>query len=115
MDGNIEGRFDKDLLLTTATIYWITQSFVTSARFYAEAARNPWEPSHDGDPYIRVPAGISNMQSDGTAGPGFNDRSMFKDIIFTKDHADGDHFGPAEIPEKLVADIRDTFRPLRRG
>lgn len=40
---------------------------------------------------------------------------MFKDIIFAKDHADGGHFGPAEIPEKLVADIRDTFRPLRKG
>lgn len=40
---------------------------------------------------------------------------MFKDIIFAKDHADGGHFGPVEIPEKLVADIRDTFRPLRKG
>ncbi|CAN5132814.1 epoxide hydrolase [soil metagenome] len=114
LDGNIEGRFDKDFLITTAMIYWISQSFVTSARFYAEAARNPWSPSHDGNPSIRVPVGISNMLSDGTAGPGFNDRSMFGNIIFTRDQPNGGHFGPAEIPERIVADIRETFRSLRK-
>jgi pimeloyl-ACP methyl ester carboxylesterase len=112
-DGNIEAKFSKDHLITTAMIYWVTQSFVTSARYYAEAARHPWRPSDDSAAYVHAPAGISNMLMDGTAGPGFDDRSMFEKIVFTNEHTDGGHFGPAEIPEKIVEDIRATFRPLR--
>src|SRR5208337_4990607 len=32
--GDVEKRFSKDDLLTTMTLYWVTESFVTSARYY---------------------------------------------------------------------------------
>ena len=42
-DGQVERRFTKDDLLTTMMIYWATQSFGTSARYYYEAVHNPWQ------------------------------------------------------------------------
>lgn len=111
-NGDVESRFDKDFMITTAMIYWVTQSFVTSARFYAEAARHPWQPSHEGV-HVQVPTGLSKMLGDGTAGPGFSDLSMFSNMIFKKEHPEGGHFSPAEIPNEIVEDIRETFRPLR--
>ena len=56
-DGNVERRFSKDDLCTTMTIYWATQTYGTSARYYYEAAHNPWKPSHDRQPVVEAPTG----------------------------------------------------------
>src|SRR5690606_12908700 len=63
--GEVESRFSKDDLITNAMIYWVTNSFVTSVRYYAETARYPWEPSHRRSPMFEAPAGISIFHNDG--------------------------------------------------
>ncbi|HSN70534.1 MAG TPA: hypothetical protein VLT59_03455, partial [Steroidobacteraceae bacterium] len=96
----------------TTMLYWITDSFVTSARFYAEAARHRWQPSHDRCPAIEAPTGISHFVHDGTVGLGAGMESMFN-LVFQRTHDRGGHFAPAEVPETIVTDLRDMFRPLR--
>jgi microsomal epoxide hydrolase len=108
----LEATFDRDFLLTTAMIYWFTDSFVTSARFYAEAARNTWQPSHDRTPVVEAPTGISHFEHDGTVGLGAGMESMFN-LVFERKHDRGGHFAPVEVPDTIVTDIRDVFRPLR--
>jgi hypothetical protein len=108
----LDAAFDRDFLLTTAMIYWFTDSFVTSARFYAEAARNRWQPSHDRTPVVEAPTGISHFEHDGTVGLGAGMESMFN-LVFQRTHDRGGHFAPAEVPQTIVTDIRDMFRPLR--
>ncbi len=110
--GDLESIWDKEFLITTAMIYWVTQSLGTSTRFYAEAARNPWQPTH-GEPVVNVPVGLSHMLGDGTKFPDEPDTSMFSNVIFEKSHELGGHFGPSERPDMIVADIRETFRSLR--
>ena len=39
--GDVERRFSKDDLLTTMSIYWFTQSYGTSARYYYECVHTP--------------------------------------------------------------------------
>ena len=63
-DGDVEKRFSKDDLLTTMMIYWITQSFGTSARYYYEATHNPWQPSHDRTPVVESPMGVAVFQKE---------------------------------------------------
>ncbi|MGA8060277.1 MAG: epoxide hydrolase, partial [Candidatus Binataceae bacterium] len=53
--GDVESRFTRDELLTTMTLYWATQSYGTSARYYYEAIHNPWQPSHDRQPVVEAP------------------------------------------------------------
>jgi microsomal epoxide hydrolase len=108
----LETAFDRDFLITTAMLYWLTDSFVTSARFYAEAARNPWSPSHDRTPLIGAPTGISHFDNDGTAGLGSGTASLFN-LVFERRQERGGHFAHIEAPEAIVGDIRDMFRPLR--
>src|SRR5689334_7500308 len=57
-DGDIERRFSKDDVLTTVMIYWVTQSYGTSARYYYEAAHAPWTPAHGRMPVVEAPTGI---------------------------------------------------------
>jgi pimeloyl-ACP methyl ester carboxylesterase len=111
-DGDLESIWDKEFLITTAMIYWVTQSIGTSMRFYAEAARNPWQQTH-GEPVVKVPVGLSHMLGDGTKYPADPDTSMFTNVIFENSHEQGGHFGPSETPDMIVEDIRATFRSLR--
>src|SRR3546814_6285360 len=100
------------LPISTAMIYWLTDSFGTSARFYAEAARHLWQPSHDLEPLVQAPSGISHFTHDGTTGLGSGLESMFN-LVFERRHDRGGHFAPAEVPELIVDDIRAMFRPMR--
>ena len=40
--GDVESRFTKDELLTTVTIYWVTQTIGSSTRMYYENQRSLW-------------------------------------------------------------------------
>lgn len=110
-DGLLQA-FDRDFLLTTTMIYWLTDSFVTSARFYAEAARNLWQPAHERTPLVAAPTGISYFTHDGTVGLGTGMESMFN-LVFQRTHDRGGHFAPVENPGAIVGDLREMFRPLR--
>jgi microsomal epoxide hydrolase len=110
-DGDVEQAFTRDFLLTTTSIYWFTDTFVTSARLYAEAGNNPWSPSHLGEPRVNVPTGVSYMRHDVSSRS--NEAEQQFDLRYVKEHAVGGHFAPAEEPQAVVDDIRATFRSLR--
>lgn len=109
--GDVERRFSKDELATTATLYWATESFGTSARYYYECIHNPWRPSHDRSPVVEAPTGFG----------------VFEDVVrlprkWAESYTNlkrwtrmpkGGHFAPMEEPELLVDDVRAFFRPLR--
>ena len=111
--GDVESRFTKDELLTTVMIYWVTQTFWSSVRFYAEASRKPWIPSHDRVPGIQAPTGVSIFLPDRPPGVGTDAIRTAPHVSFFNEHASGGHFAAAEEPDIVVADIRSTFRALR--
>ncbi|WP_341729027.1 epoxide hydrolase family protein [Brooklawnia sp.] len=110
--GEVERRFTKDELLTATMIYWIGQSFGTSARFYSEGQRNPWRPSHDLTPQVQVPTGIAVFPKDIYKMPRAYCEQMFN-LKRWMVMPEGGHFGSMEEPELLVAEIRAFFRELR--
>ena len=110
--GNVENRFTKDELLTTMTLYWVTQSFGTSARYYYEALHNPWQPSHDRTPVVEAPTGVSVFLEEVLLMPRRWAESHYNLKRWTE-MPSGGHFAPMEEPELLVEDIRAFFRPLR--
>jgi len=111
-DGQVERRFTKDELLTTVMIYWMTQSFGTSARYYYEAIHNPWHPSHDGIPLVAAPTAVAVFPREVVLMPRRwveRNYNLQRWTLFPS----GGHFAPMEEPERLVEDIRAFFRTLR--
>lgn len=106
--------FSADFLLTTTTLYWLTQTYPSAARFYYEAATHPWQPAHDRTPVIEAPAGLSIFRDDNPPGATFEWLpAVYADIRQQRIHEIGGHFGAMERPSDVVTDIRDTFRNLR--
>ena len=111
-NGEVEKRFSKDDLLTTVMIYWITQSFGTSARYYYEATHNPWQPSHNRRPVVESPMGVAVFQKEVILMP----RKWAEEYYNLKRWTlmpSGGHFAAMEEPQLLVDDVREFFRSLR--
>jgi pimeloyl-ACP methyl ester carboxylesterase len=110
--GDVEKVFTRDELLITMTLYWVTQSFGSAARFYYEAINQPWQPSHNQMPVIQAPTAVSITPHSLSKMPRRWSERYFN-LQRCTDFPGGGHFLPMEQPELLVQDIRDFFRPLR--
>jgi pimeloyl-ACP methyl ester carboxylesterase len=110
-DGQVERRFTQDELLTTMTIYWATQSFGTSARYYYEAVHNPWHPSHEGR-LVDAPTAVCVFPKEVILMPRRWVERNYNLQRWTVQPSGG-HFAPMEEPERLVEDVRAFFRTLR--
>ena len=110
--GDVESRFTRDELLTTMTLYWATQSYGTSARYYYEAIHNPWRPAHDRHPVVEAPTTAAVFRNEIIMMPRRWAESYYNLKRWTVFDSGG-HFAPMEEPVKLVEDIRAFFRPLR--
>ncbi|MEV6339506.1 epoxide hydrolase [Nocardia vinacea] len=120
--GDIETVFTKDDLLTHAMIFWVTNSIGTSIRTYANNNRYPWTPSHDRNPVIEAPTGITFVGYENPPGVTTADRvEHFRDgdrgpwynHVNLTAHDQGGHFIPWEIPDLWTRDLRRTFRGRR--
>jgi pimeloyl-ACP methyl ester carboxylesterase len=107
--GEIERVFGKDELLTTLTLYWVTETIGSSFRPYWDYRHNPrpalWEP-------IRVPCGIAIFPKDIATPPReFAERSY--NVQRWTEMPRGGHFAAFEQPELLAEDIRAFYRQFR--
>lgn len=111
-NGDVETRFSKDDLLTTMTLYWVTESIVSSMRYYWEALHNLWTPSHDRWPQVEAPTAISLWPQELAHMPTpFMER--YYNLQQLTEMPSGGHFHPMEEPERLVEDIRAFYRTFR--
>jgi pimeloyl-ACP methyl ester carboxylesterase len=109
-DGDVEALFGRDGLCTLASLYWLTNTIGSSLRIYKEWF-NPSTPGGTAGAQLKVPVGYG-------IGP--------KDIVFAPRalaaaHCDlrrwtvfprGGHFGPAEQPAAVAADVQAFFNAL---
>lgn len=113
--GDVESRFDRDRLLTHFSLFWFTNSFASSIRFYrASAFHQPMPLAHDRPPAIEVPTAVPVLPRE----LGHMPRSLVaahSDLRQWSILPSGGHFAAAEEPELIAADIQSFVRPLRAG
>ena len=108
--GNVENRFTKDELLTTITIYWVTQTISSSTRMYYENQKNTWSMSPD--ERINVPSAVAVFPAEISRPPReWAERSY--NIQRWTEMPRGGHFAALEEPGLLAEDVRAFYRPLR--
>ncbi|GAA4232735.1 pimeloyl-ACP methyl ester carboxylesterase [Streptosporangium album] len=113
-DEDVERRYSKDDLLTSATLYWVTGSIGSSIRVYYERVRA--DPPIPPGTRLRVPTGVAMPRAIPGNPPRRATREMIgrtHDIHHWVDLSSGGHFASWEEPELVAASIRDFFRPLR--
>jgi pimeloyl-ACP methyl ester carboxylesterase len=110
--GDLEAVFSKDDLITTAMLYWLTETYVSSARHYYDGKKEHWDHVHDRLPVVEAPTGVLQFKGDVILQP-----RKWAERYFNLQRWNvmekGGHFAPMEAPEVLVEDVRAFFRPLR--
>ena len=108
--GDVEKSYTKDELLTTITIYWVTQTINSSIRLYYETDNHPWK-MKQGE-RVQVATGMAASPFEISPAPREWGERSFNVQRWTK-MPRGGHFAALEEPDLLTEDIRAFFRDLR--
>ena len=108
--GDVESKFTKDELLTTITIYWVTQTIGSSTRMYYENQHRLW--AMKPDELVQAPTAVAMFPREISTPPReWGERSYNIQRWTTMPR--GGHFAALEEPQLLAEDVRAFFRPLR--
>ncbi|MEE2636452.1 MAG: epoxide hydrolase [Acidobacteriota bacterium] len=108
-DGNPETKFSKDELLTTLTIYWVTETATSAARYYYEGRHSSTPPSRQ---RVEVPTACAAFPGEFRFTPRRWLEARYNLTRFTM-MPSGGHFAASEEPELYVDDLRAFFRSVR--
>ena len=109
-NGDVGRYYTKDELLTTITIYWVTQTINSSTRLYYENQHNTW--ALGPGQRIDVPCAVARFPKE-ISQPPREWAERFCNLQQWTEMPRGGHFAAFEEPELLAQDIRNFFRPLR--
>jgi len=106
-DGQSEG-LARDDVLDNATLYWLTNTGISSARLYWENKLNFFEPKH-----VAIPVAVSVFPDELYAAPESWARQAYSKLIHYNRLPKGGHFAAWEQPSLFTEEVRGSFRPLR--
>ncbi|GAA1533339.1 hypothetical protein [Kribbella lupini] len=100
------GGTSDDHVLTNATIYWLTNTAASSARFYYEDhhATHPTEPT-------TTPTALSSFAHDFRPLRRFATRDHANIVTWTE-HNRGSHWATQDAPDLLLKDLQTFFGDL---
>jgi pimeloyl-ACP methyl ester carboxylesterase len=105
--GQTEG-LTRDDVLDNTTLYWVTNTAVSSARLYWESKLAFFAPKG-----VTLPVGVSVFPDEIYAAPRSWAEQAYPNLIHYNRLAKGGHFAAWEQPQLLSEELRATFRSLR--
>jgi pimeloyl-ACP methyl ester carboxylesterase len=112
--GDLDGHFSRDLLLTTVTLYWVTETITSSMRDYFDNRRWQGEPRLGPGDFVRVPTAVAVFPHmfvpEGDVPREWAER-LYAVRRWTRMERGG-HFAPAEEPMLVARDICAFFAGL---
>ena len=106
-DGKKEG-LTKDDVLDNITLYWLTNTAVSSARLYWENKFIFFAPMD-----VKIPVAVSAFPDELYQAPKSWVEKAFPKLIYYNRLPKGGHFAAWEQPELFSQEMRDSFRSLR--
>ncbi|MEM5458835.1 epoxide hydrolase [Paraburkholderia phytofirmans] len=106
-DGQSEG-LTRDDVLENVTLYWLTNTGISSARLYWENKLNFFAPKH-----VAIPVAVSVFPDEIYAAPQSWTAKAYPKLIHYNRLPKGGHFAAWEQPQVFSEEIRVSFRSLR--
>ena len=106
-DGQREG-LTRDDILNNVTLYWLTETGVSSSRLYWENKLAFFAPKG-----IKIPVAVSAFPDELYQAPKSWVEKAFPNLLYYNRQAKGGHFAAWEQPDALTMDLRAAFKPLR--
>lgn len=108
-DGKSEG-LTRDDVLDNITLYWLTNTAVSSARLYWESKLAFFAPKG-----IAIPTAVSAFPDEIYTAPRSWTEKAYPSLIHYNSLDRGGHFAAWEQPKLFVSELRASFTPLRQS
>jgi pimeloyl-ACP methyl ester carboxylesterase len=110
IDGHSAGELKRDDVLDNITLYWLTNTAISSARLYWENKINLYLPAN-----VSIPAAVTVFPGESFQAPRSWTERAYHKLIYFHQADKGGHFAAWEQPELFSAEVRAAFRSLRRS
>ena len=108
-DDVLETSLTRDDILDNITLYWLTNTAISSARLYWENKLNFFDVKN-----VSIPVAVSAFPYDIYTPPRSWAERAYPKLIYYNKHDKGGHFAAWEQPQLFSEDVRTGFRPLRK-
>ncbi|MEV5785474.1 epoxide hydrolase [Streptomyces sp. NPDC052287] len=109
-DGHPERVLTKDEMLDDITLYWVTNTAVSSSRLYWENNANNFNAVS-----VSIPAAITVFPGEIYQAPRSWAASSYHKLIYFNKARKGGHFAAWEVPDIFTDELRAAFRSLRNS
>ncbi|CDG81567.1 epoxide hydrolase family protein [Janthinobacterium agaricidamnosum] len=109
INGHSAGDLTLDDLLDDITLYWLTNTGVSAARFYWESHFNFY-----GAADVAVPAAVSVFPGEIYQAPRSWAQSAYRNLVYYNQVDKGGHFAAWEQAALFSEEVRAGFRPMRK-
>jgi pimeloyl-ACP methyl ester carboxylesterase len=107
-DGQREG-LTRDDILDNVSLYWFTNTAVSSARLYWESKLAFFAPKH-----VAIPTAVSAFPDEIYTAPKSWTQRAYPNLIHYNKLDRGGHFAAWEQPQTFSEELRASFKPLRK-
>jgi pimeloyl-ACP methyl ester carboxylesterase len=107
-EGHPAGELTRDAVLDNVTLYWLTNTGVSSGRLYWESAYGFFDPKN-----VSIPAAVSVFPGELYQAPRSWAEQAYPNLIYYNEVDRGGHFAAWEQPQLLSEELRAAFRTLR--
>jgi pimeloyl-ACP methyl ester carboxylesterase len=108
-DGQPEG-LTRDDIVDNVTLYWLTNTAVSSARLYWESKLAFFAPKH-----VTIPVAVSAFPDELYQAPRSWAEQAYPKLIYYNKLDKGGHFAAWEQPELFSTELRAAFKSLRKS
>lgn len=110
--GDPERSLTRDEMLDDITLYWLTNSAISSARFYWENNNNNFSAATQKTADITIPVAVTVFPGEIYRAPRSWTEQAYRTLVYFNEVDRGGHFAAWEEPELFAAELRAAFRSL---
>ena len=113
LDGEATGHLTRDRIVDNITLYWLTGTGASAARWYWELGRAQALAGGQPPPQVSVPVGFTTFPGEIFQAPRSWVEQSYPKLIYFNNADKGGHFAAWEEPELFSAEVRAAFRSVR--
>jgi pimeloyl-ACP methyl ester carboxylesterase len=115
LDGQPAGNLTRDHIVDNITLYWLTGTGASAARWYWETGRAQATARAAGEapPGVSVAVGFTTFPGEIFAAPRSWVETVYPNLRYFNEVHRGGHFAAWEEPELFSQEMRAAFKPLR--
>jgi pimeloyl-ACP methyl ester carboxylesterase len=113
VEGKRVGNLTRESIVDNITLYWLTGTGASAARWYWETGRAGARAAGQAPPPVKVPVGFTAFPGEIFAAPRSWIEVAYPGLAYYNQVDRGGHFAAWEEPALFAAELRAAFKPLR--